>query len=204
MKHPYNENSGLTLVGFLTAMCVIFFLLFVSACTSISESNCKEVEIEPIRIPLITEELKYGVYPSGEKFASTQDVPAQPGRMRDLAVHEFLLRRVMAQYRDRTDWYIDLDRLGVPDTFPERFSDIPLNIYPKSSGYSDYSGRIFNSKTRKNGVQAISVISRWIDDYTAEVEYGHYMHSEAAIFHIGKLKLQGDTWIFELEGGRVF
>lgn len=150
-------------------------------------------------------EEKYGVYFHNEKLASIEDIPIRPGRERDLAICEFLLRRAIAEYDSSSDWYIDLDRLEVSDAFLRRFDDIHLNIYPMSDAVQeDISGRIFNKESRKSGIKAIAVISRWIDDYTAEVEYGHYIHAEGALFYSGRLKLQKNMWIIELEGSRVF
>lgn len=179
--------------------------IFISGCHPFVGENCTDKKIELLPAQSMDGKLKYGVYPFGETFATVEKVPKQPGRGRDLAILEILLRRAMAAHRDIKEWYIDLEGLGVSENFLQRFEDIPLSIYPRSDAYqNEITGRIYNKETNRSGVLAVAVITQWTNDFTAKVEYGYYMHAQGAEFIVGTIKLENNMWIFDLEGSRYF
>lgn len=118
----------------------------------------------------------------------------------DLAVKEMLFRRAMVGPKGKQVWFIDYGHGKDPPTdFLKRFSDWPDPVRNVSEAEKDEFGRVRDPETGKRGHIVKAWIVRWIDEYSAEVEYHAWHNGLAARGAKGIALLEDGKWILKIK-----
>ena len=154
---PMDEKIRLYLVGLLFAM---------------FSAGCGKPMYETILV-------EGEVPPSFEEVAAEMaPLPFVSAYKRDLFVREMVLRYVMSSNNCDTIkvWFIDCSsETGLPSDFTNRFIDMTIPVKKLSQAKRYLPDGIWDAETGRRGAIAQAEIIQWIDTYTVEVKFSHYV-----------------------------